>query len=444
MKNKLLHSRGTFILSLILFKVILDFAYVNFINVVYAASYHRFFIEVEIQNYVFCWLIYLSFMPVLRHRLLQVSDYFSSTAVLGLIGPLCTVAGLDASRSLYPVLVSAAAIMVIAVVCRKEQIRLIRIPHLPGVSSWALTASGFVVAFVAMWYVFSGAVANLNFDLSAVYEFRAVNSQITDVGFVAYLNIWAYKVFSIFLLTYAVWKKKKTAVVAIVVLQVFFFGVTAHKAVLFFPFLVFAIWYYFKRNNLAIALPVTFGLAVLIAYAGYALFDAQMLASMIIRRVFFVPAAATFSYFEFFSTTPYVYWADSVLSPFISYDYSMPLSYIIGDFMLNPEMGANNGFISRGYAHAGLFGVGIYVLMLCILLKFLDSLTQSGVPLWVSLCVTAIPIRTVIFSSDLFTSLVSHGFLWSVILLLAVRKDPERRPEAASWRGSGYANQARG
>lgn len=424
MKTNFLHTRSSFVISLLAFKSILDFSYVNFIHVIYAEGYQRFHLNIDISNYAAFWLIYISFIPVLRHKFIQISDYFSCTAVIGLIGPMCTISGLDATRPAYPVIISAAAIMIIAVMCRPNFSTFNRLPQLPGISKWAVAASSFMVLFTAFWYVASGAASNLNFDFTAVYEFRSENSELADVGIFAYINIWSYKVFSVFLLTYAIWKKNKNAVLALLILQIFFFAVSAHKSVAFFPILVFAIWFYFRNNNSAIALPITFGITILFAYAMYEFYDAQFFASIMIRRIFFVPAATTYDYFEFFVSSPHIYWADSVLSPFIDYNYSLPLSFIIGDFLLSPEMGANNGFISRGYAHAGLVGVGIYILMLWILLKFIDSITQSGVPLWVGLAVTAIPIRTVLLSSDLFTTLVSHGFLWSVVLLLAIRKRP--------------------
>ena len=80
---------------------------------------------------------------------------------------------------------------------------------------------------------------------------------------------------------------------------------------------------------------------------------------------------------------------------------------------------ANNGFVSSGYAQAGMFGVFLYTVIIGWLLKCIDFLsTKSRYPLWFSLILVVNPLKTLMLSSDLFTTLLTHGLLISIMLLM--------------------------
>ncbi|SPP31947.1 hypothetical protein ARAF_1615 [Arsenophonus endosymbiont of Aleurodicus floccissimus] len=77
----------------------------------------------------------------------------------------------------------------------------------------------------------------------------------------------------------------------------------------------------------------------------------------------------------------------------------------------------NNGFIASGYAHFGLVGIMIYAVILGFILKILDYVTTRGVSVWFVLCVVVVPLRDALISSDLLTTLLTHGLFVALILL---------------------------
>ena len=151
------------------------------------------------------------------------------------------------------------------------------------------------------------------------------------------------------------------------------------------------------------------------------MFDDFGLTSLIARRVFFVPAKLTFDYFEFFSYNPHVYWSNSILKLFISYPYDYPVGEVIGNHLGKTDLNANNGFVSTGFSHAGYFGIAIYIALVGALLRFLDYITNGFIPLWAALGLTVIPLRSFLISTDVFTTLLTHGLLVVFVILFLLR-----------------------
>jgi hypothetical protein len=271
----------------------------------------------------------------------------------------------------------------------------------------------------------SGVVSNANLDFNKVYDFRETNSAILNVGVGGYFNSWVTKIFNMFLIAFCLHKKRYMLVSIFVLLQVFFFSVIAVKSVIFYPLLVIGVWYYFRKSNFSIVIPLLLMTVIIMAYSAYFVFDDIRLSSWFIRRAFFVPAELTFVYFEFFSVTPNVYWSNSIFSNFIEYPYQQPLSWVVGDFV-GTGTHANNGYVSSGYAHFGVFGVFIYSIILGIFLRILNRLCYSGIPLWMGVALTVVPFRSLLTNSDLLVTMMTHGLLLTLVLLTLVRTKNEK------------------
>ncbi|PTB96370.1 hypothetical protein C9994_07730 [Marivirga lumbricoides] len=143
--------------------------------------------------------------------------------------------------------------------------------------------------------------------------------------------------------------------------------------------------------------------------------------SLFVRRVLFVPADLTYDYFMFFFENPHVHWSNSVLSGFLPYPYDQGIAKLIGEFN-GSGAAANNGFISSGFAHAGLMGVIFYSFVFAIFVIMLEKYS-NGLPLWFSISVTVVPLRSAIVSSDLFTVILTHGLLVTLIIILLFRNN---------------------
>jgi len=241
-----------------------------------------------------------------------------------------------------------------------------------------------------------------------------------------YLNVWATKIFGPVLLALALWRKNYLLAGFVFGLHVIWFGISSHKSVLFYPFLVTFLWVWFRKTRALSLIPLSMSLVVTATFLFYIFYEEIFLGSMFIRRVFFVPAKLTFDYYEFFSINPFVYWSNSITSYFIDYPYTMNTALLIGDY-LGTEANANNSFLATGYSHAGIPGMIFYGVLVGLLFRLIDSLARNGVPVWVAVATMIVPSQALLTSADLPTALLTHGIGMSLVILFLLRS-AFRRP----------------
>ena len=179
--------------------------------------------------------LYILLLMVAPRLLRRPSDYFINFLLFGLMVPLLVYYGLDDQprEHLYIVLLGYAIIDGV------RRGRLIQFPLLkegPWIAYTCLVAGA---ASVSVWLMVSGGSALFSFDLTAVYEYRSDVGALINQGIMGYVNTWAYKVFGPALLAVALWKRLYWPVGVVLLLHLYWFGVSQHKSVLFFPFLVF-------------------------------------------------------------------------------------------------------------------------------------------------------------------------------------------------------------
>jgi hypothetical protein len=278
--------------------------------------------------------------------------------------------------------------------------------------------SGIIV--VTVWMLAVGGLRYFNLDLTLVYDFRDDVGDLIDQGFMSYLNVWVTKIFGPVLLALALWRKNYLLAGLVFGLHIFWFGISSHKAVLFYPILIVFLWVWFRKTRALFIVPASMSLGVVISILLYFIHEEILVSSMFIRRVFFVPAKLTFDYYEFFSVNPFVYWSNSITSYFINYPYTTSPALLIGDYVGTGGW-ANNSFLATGYMHAGIFGVLIYGILVGLLFRLVDSLARNGVPVWVAIATMIVPSQVLLTSADLPTALLSHGFGMSLLILFFLR-----------------------
>ena len=407
----------SFYALIFLFRILLEISYINVVSPYFA--YLGFKIDFNILNYLISWGFFLVALTMVKDRITQVSDYFFITALLTVITPLNVLYGYDQERSLIPVFSTLFALLIIYSIVRIELISFKSLPTVKNGLSIVIWVSAIFVAFLVVWYYISDVSLNLNF--LRVYEFRAENSKLASGGILGYINNWTYKIFSMVLFAVALMYRRYIFALFIFLIQVFFFAASAHKGVLFLPLLVFGIWYCFRKTNSLLIFPLALSAVLLLTLLDFFFFDSLFASSFFSRRLFFVPANLTFVYFDFFSSNPYVLWSNSVFSSFLSYPYEASMAKVIGGYLGNEKMGANNGFVASGYAHAGFLGVFIYASIIGILLKIINDMTYNVLPLWFAMSVSMAPLKSLLMSSDLFVVMLTHGFIVVLIIIFLSR-----------------------
>lgn len=409
-----------FILASILFRLLIELSYVNIISQRFI--YDGFVLDFNYTQYLFSWILYfISFLSV-NKTLGRLSDMFFLTAHLSVITPLLVLYGLDDSRDSLVATLFVVTFLIMKILVEKPRISGARLKTLKEGKSMAIGVSVFFVIGLISWVFITN--VKLNFNFLNVYEYRSENSSVLSGGILSYTNNWTYQVFNIFLFSFFLAKKKYIFAFFCFLAQVVFFASFAHKSILFFPFLVLMVWFFFRgdKNKSLTIFPLAFSLVITLTVTSYYLTGEVISSSMFSRRLFFVPANLSFAYFEFFFNNQFVLWSNSVFEFFLEYPYSKRVPHVIGDYLGYNDVGANTGFIASAFGHAGFLGIVAYGLIIICFLRFLNFATKGYIPLWFAVALFIVPFRSMLISSDLLTVFLTHGFLVAVILVILFRR----------------------
>lgn len=397
------------------FRLSLELGYFVFVSPRY--EYLGFTLALDTVVYVESWLLFLLLMTLMPWRLRRPSDFLISLLVFSFIVPIIIFYGLSAANREHLYIMLLGSLLVQLFRLRKPlSLRSVR-----GGRSYFLLLCVLCIALVTAWMLASGGLSRFNLDFREVYEYRESAAQSLNRGFMSYLNQWAVKVLGPGLLAWALWKRAYPLAAIMLVLHVVWFGITAHKSVLFSPCIVLFVWWYFRSRDGLFIIPLGMALLSLVVLLNFFATGDALWSSMFIRRVFFVPALNAFAYYEFFNLNSHVYWSNSVMSSFLEYSYSMSPADLIGAYR-GTDSHVNNSFLATGYMHAGIAGVVFYGIAVGCLLWLVDSLRGPNTPVWLAIAFVAIPLRSLFVSADLFTTLLTHGFIVSLLILYLFRR----------------------
>lgn len=259
----------------------------------------------------------------------------------------------------------------------------------------------------------------LNFNvllLQDIYEVRAESAQNINV-FTSYFYSWLTRVVLPFTIVYGFIKKKRFFIIIGVMASLYLFLVAAHKSV-FFGLLMLLFLNFFKGYQkkifiLLLSVIIVFLLGIFIFFV----FDKVEVASMFLRRVFFLPALLNNYYFDFFDGN-HLHLSHSILKNYFDYPYSHVPSHIIGlNYFDSVNMGANNGIISDGFMNFGYVGILINIVIFSFIVKYFQAihLNQYLFPI-VFLFLFSLN------SSALLTVLLTHGLLLFILMTIFYNK----------------------
>ena len=169
--------------------------------------------------------------------------------------------------------------------------------------------------------------------------------------------------------------------------------------------------------NKSTIIPIFLSAVIVCSLLVYLLFDYGFIASLFIRRVFFIPTYLSFEYYDFFKNTNFLLWSYKT-EIFTNYPYEVTPAKVIGAHLGNPNTNANNSFLSNGYMNAGLVGMLIYSVIFSFILIIFDKIHRSGVPIWAVTGITVNTMHSIIKSSDLITGIITHGLGITILILL--------------------------
>ena len=284
-----------------------------------------------------------------------------------------------------------------------------------------------VVSAVSALYLFSVS-GRINLNILDVYDFRGENSYYFT-GIFSYIYAIATQCLVPIGLSLALQSRKYLFAIIFTGVSIFFFMLTGHKSMIFYPVVVIGIFYAVKSGRFAQVLMLGILAGFAISWVDLYLYENVSenfgwIVSLFVRRVLFVPALLDYQYLTVFKSELYYYWSMSritlglVPSP---HEVTAPLLVGLLEYG-RPGMSANTGFIGSGYAQAGVLGVSIYAVLAGLLIGLLNSKARGeNVPMIAA--AAGNQIYTLFTATDTLTLFLTHGFAITLIVILLLKPD---------------------
>lgn len=413
-------------LGVLLFRLSLDFVYINHISTIF--NYTGFINDFQLEKYVYSWIILLIFIPIIFTLHSKIT--FSSM-ILILLGYL-SIVPFTTMVAYYPFNTAYIGVNVlywIMVYFFYKVIPAIRLNHIKKDKYVELILyiiiSIFLINIIYISWRYTG--FRFTLDIYNVYDLRSESSSFTLPIIVSYLYS-AAKAVNPILLIYFLSRKKYRITFVIFIIQLLSFSINGSKTVLFSTIIAVIIYWIYNVKYIR-SIPWLLFILVIISSLEIFILNTMLLLAFIIRRLLFVPNLLNYNYYDFFSVNSPDYLSQSFLRYLgIESDYP-PIDNMIGAIYYNePEMGANNGLLSDALANLGWIGLIVYPLLLVVILKILDACAE-GLDKRIYI-ISAITVTFILISSFLSTALLTHGIVAiCIIMYLLPRTTVHKRNE---------------
>jgi hypothetical protein len=266
-------------------------------------------------------------------------------------------------------------------------------------------------------FIYNGLPALTALNLTQVYEVR--ESVVYCFSILPYLLNWQANVFNPTLITIGLHKRKASFIATGGTLQVLLFLYTGHKSMIFSIPLVVVTYILVSNRAVFLGLMKTFCVVISGALASYLVIGHTLLPSIFIRRLFFVPPMVRSSYFDFFTSHPYINLETSSLGFLWSSPYTKSVSTLIGGRYLDGA-NANIGYLASAFADFGILGVIFFALVLGVILSTIE-VSSYPIPMAVTSGIWVVPLFNVT-ASRLTTAILTHGLLFAFLVTVVTRK----------------------
>lgn len=250
-----------------------------------------------------------------------------------------------------------------------------------------------------------------------VYVYRGLYGDMINQGIWGYVNSTVFKVVSPFLGILMLISRKYMFYLFILVLDLLLFASSGHKAVLFYFFLEMFVFIFLSKDiyiSSLVNLKKLLRLFSIVLLCGIvlSLLNVSPIILSLLRRAFFVPVKLYNDYFEY------------ILSGYghLTYQTTSPS---FGGVSIPEEIGkyngslsnANTGYIASAYILGGFLWVALYsFVVFCIVSLINSSMKKNSVDTSVIFVIFLVPTQTLLISSSLTTTMLTHGMFISILL----------------------------
>lgn len=402
---------------ILIYKLILDFLYIEFVYKIY--SYSIFKLEFNLNKYFISFIWFIIIFYILPKDSKKPSFIFLQLHFIIMIMPMFTIYALANQSGFFMSLCSICFIIECLIIKVFPDLKIIKIKNSKKIVYG-------IIFFITGFVYFSMIRANgqptlkaLNFN--KVYEIR---SSVKYPLLMGYMVQWQARIINPFLITTSYIKNNKKALFISILLQVLLYLITVQKSFLLIPLAIIIVLNIFKKYDFLIIGSFIAPLGIISAFLVYKFFNYIMIPSLFIRRFLFVPAQLKFFYYDFFSQHEFLYFSEGLFGKILGLNtpYGIKTANMIGGLYIgNYQTNANTGYLADAYANMGIFGMLVISLLFTFILILIDSLSKkNSKELVIGLC-----LYSVLSLNDgaLLTTLLTGGLLLLIILLYLYSND---------------------
>lgn len=408
MKNK----SSTLFLSLLLFKILLE---VNYIYFIYSEfSYTKFILDINFIKMLESYFFFIVGFLVLPFDNKKVSNGLLFILFIFNFIPLSSYYFLTNNYRMYmydiflAYMILALLIHILKFKAKKNKIRNeIKLNYILLI---------LIIFFIA--YSLKN-ISKINLEVFILKNIYEIRDNLNLNGIIGYLVPWFGNIIIPAFILKNFLEKNKIYCLNGIFFQMLFFSMFPFKTFLFLPFFMIISCLLWKRKNFNLNFLNFLNLTVIISMFFYYLFNNLIFLSLIVRRVFFVPAQINFIYYDYIQQGgKKLFYSGGQIGKLLNlkYPYEVDFSYYIGKtYFFNVEIGANTGLFADAYINLGFLGIVIITIFLVIFLLFIDKISENNKVFTFSILVFYINILT---NTSFFTALLTHGLGLAVILIL--------------------------
>ncbi|MEK4027780.1 oligosaccharide repeat unit polymerase [Pseudobacillus sp. FSL P4-0506] len=405
----------TFI-SLLALKILLEYSYTTIINPIF--SYEGFILYESfpkmVESYILASIIFLVAISLLESKKAPSKIVIYLIIVLLYI-PLTALFWLQNQPRPFIYSITISLSLIILIVSTFSKVRLVKLKE--GKSLTFIIIGGMSLIVYGL-LIAQGGLGRINLNLMEIYQVREAYAN-TNNKVLAYLLPWQAHVVNMLVIAVAMYKRNFKIAGIFILLQVFLFSMTNFKSFLFAPLVLVGFQLFEKtklRDNLLLVMSLGSSLLLSICIGIYHFFGSFYMASIFIRRLFFVPSNLHYVYYHFFQPIEKYKLSHSFLSFINDNIYHMtPVQLVALSYYNRENFAPNVGFFGDAYLNFGVLGVLGFSLLLAFLLKLIDTASVS-VPSFLAMSILVIPAMSLI-NAAFFTSLLTHGILFAILML---------------------------
>ena len=385
--NKLEQSKHFEIIGVFIYKIILDFAFIIFIQQYVIEPYKTDF---NIYKYILGYIIMFVLLNIINKIKTDFNRFFIKIFYLLMFIPITTVYGAKNYSTISYILFFIEFLLIVITIVLMERLfkgnkgkkeqkekkeKFLKITS--KIIYYGFLLNTLIVIIACIYY--NGLPTLKAFNLQEVYEVRE-NFYLPK--YINYLYTFEIKFILNFLLVLYMHKKNYIKFGLVILIQIFLYLCKGDRIVLLSMILTISVYFIFrlyKRYKIDKYVAPLIGGMILITIICYPIFN--MLYSILVNRLLILPSMLKFIYLDFFAQNPKIGIVGTLLNAILKLDSPYAdIAYpnLVGEIYFNrPEMYANTGFLAEGFARFGYIGVILLPIILGIIVYSIGRATKK-------------------------------------------------------------------